>query len=106
MRHNDVAELQKRLAQEGVYSGPITGFFGNLTRAAVIRYQKAHNITPAIGFVGPITRGVLNSTPAANQQANVAIAAEDQVAAIAAKIQMLKQKVQELLARLSEMQNK
>ncbi len=60
LRNDDVRELQERLTREGVYSGPVTGFFGPLTRAAVIRYQKMHGIRPAVGFVGPITRGVLN----------------------------------------------
>jgi peptidoglycan hydrolase-like protein with peptidoglycan-binding domain len=27
-----------------------------LTRGAVIRYQQENNITPAIGYFGPITR--------------------------------------------------
>ena len=62
----DVTELQNRLTAEGYYDGPITGFFGPLTRAAAVRYQEANEITPAVGFVGPITRGVLNDseTPA------------------------------------------
>jgi hypothetical protein len=39
----------------------VTGYFGPLTRAALIEFQKAKGITPAIGFFGPITRGVANS---------------------------------------------
>ncbi len=37
-------------------SGHETKFFGVLTQQALIKYQKAHNITPAVGFFGPITR--------------------------------------------------
>lgn len=55
----DVSELQKRLTAEGVYSGPITGYFGNATLAAVKKYQKLHNLEP-VGIVGPGTRNALN----------------------------------------------
>ncbi len=55
----DVTELQKRLTAEGVYSGPVTGVFGPLTKAGVIAYQKKHSLD-AVGVVGPKTRTVLN----------------------------------------------
>ncbi len=53
-RGNDVRALQSRL---GVIT---TGYFGPLTRAAVIRFQKERGITPTFGYVGPKTRKVLN----------------------------------------------
>ena len=56
---NQVTELQKRLGAEGLYSGPVTGYFGAMTKAAVIAYQKAHSL-PQVGIVGPQTRAVLN----------------------------------------------
>jgi hypothetical protein len=55
----EVSELQKRLTQEGLYSGPITMSFGPLTKAAVIAYQKKYGIL-AVGIVGPLTRAKLN----------------------------------------------
>jgi len=58
-RGNDVTQLQSRLTLEGVYSGPITGYFGPLTKAAVIKYQAAHGIEQ-VGIVGPQTRAALN----------------------------------------------
>lgn len=36
--------------------GNETTLFGALTRAALIKFQKANKITPAVGFFGPITR--------------------------------------------------
>lgn len=54
LRSNDVLQLQKRL---GVY--PQTGYFGPLTFAAVVKYQRAQGITPT-GFCGPLTRASLN----------------------------------------------
>jgi peptidoglycan hydrolase-like protein with peptidoglycan-binding domain len=58
-RGNEITELQTRLTQEGVYSGPITGYYGNLTSEAVKRYQERHGISNT-GYVGPITRERLN----------------------------------------------
>ena len=59
MSNDDVKQLQTRLTSEGVYTGPITGYFGKLTLAGVKAYQKAHNI-PTTGFVGTLTRAALN----------------------------------------------
>ncbi len=58
-RGEDVKELQNRLTLDGVYSGPITGYFGILTKGAVISYQNKYGINP-VGIVGPITRNHLN----------------------------------------------
>ena len=56
----DVAMLQKVLADRGLYpEALLTGHFGSLTRAAVIRFQILNNISPALGFVGPLTRDAL-----------------------------------------------
>ncbi|MDE2040825.1 MAG: peptidoglycan-binding protein [Patescibacteria group bacterium] len=55
----DVTALQQRLTSDGLYSGPITGYFGNQTRAAVILYQEKHGLSP-LGVVGPSTRALLN----------------------------------------------
>jgi chitobiase/beta-hexosaminidase-like protein/putative peptidoglycan binding protein len=40
--------------------GNETTMFGSLTRAAVAKFQAAHSISPAVGFFGPITRGVVS----------------------------------------------
>ena len=40
--------------------GNETKFFGSLTKLAVIKFQHLHNITPSVGYVGLITRSVLN----------------------------------------------
>ena len=55
----DVTELQKRLTALGIYTGPVTGYFGALTAAAVKSFQTAHGIQ-AVGYVGPATRAALN----------------------------------------------
>jgi peptidoglycan hydrolase-like protein with peptidoglycan-binding domain len=61
----DVSALQTWLIGAG-YSIPaisngtaVKGYFGSQTKAAVEQFQAAHGV-PATGFVGPLTRGVLN----------------------------------------------
>jgi len=56
---DEVLELQKKLTEEGYFSGPLTGKYGGLTYAAVIEYQKAHGIRQT-GNVGDATRAALN----------------------------------------------
>lgn len=58
-RGAEVTALQKKLKAVGVYSGPITGTFGALTKAAVIKFQGLHGIAKQ-GNVGPATRAALN----------------------------------------------
>ena len=56
----DVSCLQKFLASDtSIYPrGLVTGYFGSLTRQAVILFQAAHKIAK-VGIVGPITRRAL-----------------------------------------------
>jgi peptidoglycan hydrolase-like protein with peptidoglycan-binding domain len=64
MTGNDVKQLQIFLNSKGFtvsYTGPgskgnETTFFGIKTKLSLIKYQKANNITPAIGNFGPLTR--------------------------------------------------
>ncbi|MGK7891480.1 MAG: peptidoglycan-binding protein [Leptolyngbyaceae cyanobacterium] len=53
-----VEALQKRLSDLGYYSGPVTGFFGEMTEDAVIRFQQAQGLT-ADGIVGTGTATAL-----------------------------------------------
>ncbi|HEX8947175.1 MAG TPA: peptidoglycan-binding domain-containing protein [Candidatus Paceibacterota bacterium] len=58
----DVSQLQSFLAQSpSIYPlGLVTGFFGPLTRSAVMRFQTAYGISP-VGRVGPQTLAKINS---------------------------------------------
>ncbi len=49
-----VRELQYRLRWARVYDGPVTGYFGHLTKAAVQRYQRRTHL-PVTGTAGPAT---------------------------------------------------
>jgi hypothetical protein len=55
----DVLALQNRLKSDGIYSGPITGYFGSQTKTAVETYQKKNDLSP-LGVIGPGTRNLLN----------------------------------------------
>ena len=55
----DVTTLQTILSQKGFFSGPISGYFGALTAAAVKKFQTANGVSP-LGNVGPATRAALN----------------------------------------------
>jgi hypothetical protein len=56
-----VRQLQQKLKELGYFTHPtITSYFGPATQQAVIRLQKAYNLKPQAGFVGPMTRKVLN----------------------------------------------
>lgn len=63
-RGDDVTELQNRLTKEGMYSGPITGYFGQMTQKAVTAYQSKMGVF-ATGFFGPLTRAQLNGSQVA-----------------------------------------
>lgn len=55
----DVTALQKRLTAEGIYKGPITGYYGLATKTAVKKYQAKHGLSQ-LGNIGPGTRALLN----------------------------------------------
>lgn len=60
----DVVALQNKLEAGGFLAMPTgtsKGYFGALTKTAVIKFQTTKNISPAAGFVGPLTRTILNT---------------------------------------------
>ncbi len=66
--NTDVRELQKFLNNNGFVlnksglgsRGRETTFFGLSTRNALIKFQKANKINPALGYFGSISRNVVN----------------------------------------------
>lgn len=59
MTNPDVTELQNFLTTAGFFKVPATGYFGSVTLASVKAFQKKHSL-PTTGFVGPMTRAILN----------------------------------------------
>lgn len=69
MTGNDVLLLQKFLNNNGFIiattgpgsQGNETTYFGKATQQAVINFQMTNTISPAVGFVGPLSRAALNA---------------------------------------------
>lgn len=65
----DVTALQTWLVEEGYLVMPVgvpMGYFGTLTQKALAQWQAENAVTPAAGYFGPKTRGViatLSATP-------------------------------------------
>jgi len=69
-----VIALQKYLIQadsgaKAEYLGRsgATGYFGVITKAALVEYQKAVGITPASGYYGPVTRAYITTNSIAGE---------------------------------------
>ncbi len=58
--NSDVTALQTILTKLGFYNGPVTGYFGLLTKAALQKFQTAHGLE-AVGYAGPGTRKTLSA---------------------------------------------
>lgn len=56
----DVTALQNFLNKNGFNAGIATGYFGAVTKAAVLAFQQAKGISPANGYVGLDTREFIN----------------------------------------------
>jgi hypothetical protein len=93
-KHPDVVELQKRLMKEGFLSSSTpTNYFGPQTLAAVKLYQKKNKL-PILGYVGPMTRSVLNGWFVKNRP-------ENQLASILEQIQNLQNLLNAMLGKTS-----
>lgn len=60
-RGDDVTELQKMLARDGFFTVTPTGYFGPITRAALMKWQSANGI-PSTGFFGLLSRMKANGS--------------------------------------------
>ncbi|MEK7068913.1 MAG: fibronectin type III domain-containing protein, partial [Patescibacteria group bacterium] len=59
-RGDEVTSLQRFLISQNLLSADsATGFFGKLTRAAVKRFQRRHNLEQ-VGYVDRLTRSIIN----------------------------------------------
>lgn len=73
-------DLQNNLRAAGYYDGPVTGFFGSLTEAAVMEFQQAKGLT-VNGIADQQTRSMLLSETAGTPSAPVEASASDSPAA-------------------------
>ncbi len=67
-RGSAVTQLQQQLADKGYFNGPVTGYYGSITRGAVLQFQRAQGLTPD-GIAGPNTTAALTGTPRGDRQA-------------------------------------
>ena len=58
---DDVTCLQNYLKGAGHLSANATGFFGSMTKTAVMKWQSANSITPASGYFGSLSRAKYDS---------------------------------------------
>lgn len=71
MSDSQVIDLQRYLNKHGFSvaligpgsAGQETSYFGNLTRQAVQRWQKANGIYPTLGYFGPLSRAFVELHP-------------------------------------------
>lgn len=57
MKGKNISYLQSYLITKGyLKEGLSTGYFGEMTKQAIVDFQKKNNISPASGYVGPKTR--------------------------------------------------
>jgi peptidoglycan hydrolase-like protein with peptidoglycan-binding domain len=90
MRHADVSWLQdfliRRLqgpAADALRAVGATGYFGELTRAAVAEFQNARGIAPAHGYFGAKTRAALTpSMPPAHDNDAETVTFEGEIEAV------------------------
>ncbi|MBI4134780.1 MAG: peptidoglycan-binding protein [Candidatus Sungbacteria bacterium] len=92
-RGDDVKALQEFLARDALLypEGIISGYFGALTKRAVVRFQEREKIMPAAGFVGEKTRARLNALSLAAPSTPVS-----PVEALEAQLLLLQQMLREM----------
>ena len=61
-RGEEVTVVQQRLQQLGYYKATVTGYFGSLTKEAVIQFQQAKGLVPD-GIVGANTLAAMGGQP-------------------------------------------
>ena len=70
---NEVRAIQERLKERGLFNSNVTGYYGEITRNAVLAFQRQHGISQT-GTAGPVTLKALGisigEVPAATE-ANV-----------------------------------
>lgn len=76
-RGAEVRAIQQRLKERGLFKSDVTGYYGEITRKAVLAFQKQKGISQT-GIAGPITLkalGISIGTVPAATQANISLLA-------------------------------
>ena len=116
-RSEDVRRLQQILASDKTLypEGTVSGFFGALTRAAVLKFQLKYGVIQKVadlgaGRVGPKTRAklaeIFSSAPAPAPQAQAPAPAAAPVAASQAQVSAIQEQIKAIQAKLIQAQIK
>ncbi|MFZ3020048.1 MAG: peptidoglycan-binding domain-containing protein [Minisyncoccia bacterium] len=84
----DVTALQQALVSKGFLTMPAgvsMGYFGNLTKMSVAKWQASAGISPAAGYVGPKSRAALNSVAGGSTPATPATPAATGITTVGAE---------------------
>ena len=76
-RGAEVRAIQQKLKERGLFKSDVTGYYGEITRKAVIAFQKQQGISQT-GIAGPLTLkalGISIGTVPAATQANISLLA-------------------------------
>lgn len=99
----DVLALQKLLVSQGLLSATPNGYYGVQTTAAVVAFQKKHNINP-LGVVGPQTRAALNALGGVASTSNADAISALSLAQLQALVQTLEAQLTQTLNRIAQLQ--
>ncbi|MFA7285863.1 MAG: peptidoglycan-binding protein [Candidatus Paceibacterota bacterium] len=66
LKNGEVTKLQNFLASQGYFKESATGYFGQVTTKAVAEFQTAQGISPAVGYVGPVTKTKIKALSCTN----------------------------------------
>lgn len=101
----NVVALQEFLKAQGVYSGEVTGYFGPMTYAAVVRFQTREGIFPPSGYWGPVTRERANTLAAGGTSSGTVAGAstisDSMRSALEAQLRSLMAQIESLRAKLA-----
>lgn len=75
-RGKQVIDIQQRLAQLGYFKENVTGYFGSVTKQAVIQFQQAKGLNPD-GIVGEKTQASLSGSEQPISESPLEIAASE-----------------------------
>lgn len=64
-RSQSVTSLQVALRARGYFDGPVTGYYGPITKSAVMQFQQAYGLT-VDGIAGPRTMAAMQGSVAPN----------------------------------------
>src|SRR3989344_478592 len=98
---SEVKSLQEFLHGQGIYSGPVTGNYFQMTRDAVKKFQEREGIKPSLGYFGRLTRAKANALTSV-PGSQLPVTENLTLSGLLAKIQELQVKLLELQTKSAQ----